>query len=289
MAFDLGDPIPLPFLTVDLNGAAVDVTTAVLTITLPDATTVTPAVAHVTLGSYAPAVPYISTLAGIHRVSWVGSGANAQDFTDSFNILPADPRFLISLNEARLGLGLAAANVVHNEDLRTFVSAATPIMEDLVGPALPASRVETYDGGRPKIVLLWSPLLSVSSVVESYGTFERTLTAQNIFDGSAVDAYGYTIELASGLLIRRISGKVAPFPPGVRNVQVTYVSGRSVVPGNVLLATRRLVRFLWQQEQQGFRSNAAPQTEMAYTPSGFAVPKAVIELCADSLRAQGGA
>lgn len=289
MAFDLGDPIPLTFLTTDGTGALADVTTAVLTITLPDATTVTPAVTHGVTGTYAPTVPYISTLAGIHRVSWVGSGANAQDYTDSFNVLPADPRFLISLDEARKGLGLAAANVVHNEDLRTFVSAATPIMEDIVGPALPASRVETYDGGRPKIVLLWSPLLSVSSVVESYGTFERTLTAENIFDGSAVNAYGYTIELATGLLIRRISGKVAPFPAGQRNVQVSYVSGRLVVSGNVLLATRRLVRFLWQQEQQGFRSNAAPKTEMAYTPSGFAVPKAVIELCAGDLRVTGAA
>jgi len=288
VAFDLGDPVPLVFLTKDATGVPASVTTAVLTITLPDGTSVTPAVQVGAVGTYAPVTPYLSLQPGIHRVSWVGTGANAQDYSDTFNVLPADPRFLISLDEARKGLGTAAANTVKDEDLRSVIAAATPIMEDIVGPILRTSRVETYDGGASTIVLLWSPVISISSMLETYGNNVRTLTLQDPFAGTGQDGYGYTVDLVSGIVTRRSAGVARPFALGRRNVQVSYVSGRATVGGNVLLATRRLVRFLWQQEQQGFRpAMGAPDTAMALTPSGFAVPRAVIELCAGDVRGPG--
>jgi hypothetical protein len=289
MAFDLGDTIPLPFLTKDPTGALADiVTTAVLTITLPDTTTVTPAVTHVTTGTYVPAVPYISTQPGIHKVSWVGSGTNAQDYTDTFNVMAADPGFIISLADARAGIGYPLANTTNDEDLRTYVAAATPVMEDLIGSILRVPRTDTYDGGRSQIVLLWTPLISVTSVIESYGTFERILNLENIFDGSAIDAYGYTIELDTGLLTRRIAGRVAPFPPGRRNVQVVYTSGRAALKGNHLLATRIVVRQMWQADQQGYRPTmGAPDADLVPTPSGFLVPRRAAQLCAGDIRNVG--
>lgn len=292
MAFDLGDPIPLTFETYDVATMLVptDVTTAVLTITLPDQSAVTPAVVKTSTGVYAPTAPYVSTQAGIHRVSWVGTiGGTTQFKTDTFNVLPADPRFLISLADARRGLGTTAANTVKDEDLRTYIAAATPIMEDIVGSILRQSRVESYDGGSTQINLLWPPLISVTSVIESYGSSsQRTLTAQDIFAGSGLDSYGYTVDLVSGIITRRASGVAMPFAAGKRNIQVTYVAGRSSVTGNILLATRRLIRHLWQQEQQGFRPPmSGPDTSMGTTPMGFAVPKAVLEMCADSTRISG--
>ena len=290
MAFDLGDPIPLVFTTKDATGALANVTTATLTITLPDGTSVSPAVTATGTGTYAPTTPYLSVQAGIHRVSWVGSGTNAQDFTDTFNVLAADPRYLISLADARAGLVLSPGNTAKDEDLRTYIAAATPIMEDLVGPILRTSRVESYDGGTTQINLLWAPLISVSSVIESYGsTYQRTLTAQDIFTGTGgMDAYGYTVDLTTGILTRRAAGVAIPFVAGKRNVQVSYVSGRAAITGNVLLATRRLIRHLWQQEQQSFRPDPRIAAEdTVRTPSGFAVPRAVVELCADSSRPPG--
>jgi hypothetical protein len=56
----------------------------------------------------------------------------------------------------------------------------------------------------------------------------------------------------------------------------------------VRLAAEEQLRFLWQLGQQGNRpgwGDAADDVE--FTPSGFAVPKRVIELCADSLRPPG--
>jgi hypothetical protein len=287
MAFDLGDPIPLSFTTRDATGALAAVTTAVLTITLPDATSVTPAVAAVTTGTYAPTSPWISTQAGMHRVSWVGSGTNAQTFTDTFNVLPADPRLLISLDEARKGLVLAAGNAVKDDDLRTYIAAATPIMEDIVGPILRTTRTESYDGGGMQICLLWAPIISIASIIESYGgSYFRTLNAQDVFSAGSTDPFGYSVDLTTGTITRRAAGVATHFASGLRNVQVTYVSGRAAVTGNLLLATRRLIRHLWEQDHRAFRQQHAT-TEVVLTPMGFAVPRAVIEMCADSSRPPG--
>lgn len=192
------------------------------------------------------------------------------------------PQYIISLDDARAALGMAFnASAAKDQDLLLFIAAATPIMEDLVGPIVSCPRVETYDGGRAQIALLHSPLVSVTSVVESYGsTYERTLTPQSRFDGTPVTAYGYDIDLATGLLTRLVSGVVAPFPGGRRNIQVSYVSGRATVSRNIILATRILVRHLWLLSgQQGLRPVlGAPDTSVGRTPSGFAVPNAVIEM-----------
>lgn len=289
MAYDLGDPIALIFKTTDATGSPANVTTAVLTVTLPDGTSVTPAVGVASpVGTYTTAAPYIASQAGMYRVSWAGSGTNAQAYTDVFNVMAADPRFLISLADARLGLNLPATNTMKDGDLRTYIAAATPIMEDLVGPILRSTRVETYNGGATQIALRWAPLISISSIVESYGsTSSHTLTVEDLFGGSASDAYGYTADLVTGMVTRRASGVAVAFMAGRRNIQVTYVSGRTVVAGNILLATRRLIRHLWQSEQQGYRPAMSGPDALAATPSGFAVPRAVIEMVADSQRAPG--
>ena len=262
----------------------------VLTITLPDLTTVTPATTG-TVGVYATTVPYVATLAGRYLVDWVATGTNACTSSDVFNVDAPDPGFIISLAEARAGIGMGAATT-KDEDIRSLIAAATPIMEDIVGPIMRKTRVETYDGGTSQINLLWSPVVSVTSVIESYGsTYVRTLTAEDtsMFASTGSDAYGYTVDLVSGILTRRAVGIAIPFMGGKRNIQVTYVSGRTVIGGNVLRATRLLIRHLWSQEQQSFRPNvlSAPDLPMTVTLSGFAVPRAVVEMCADSTRAPG--
>ena len=286
--FDLGDPIPLVFTVLNASGAPENATTVVLTITLPDLTTVTPAVTGL-VGVYTTTVPYVATLAGHYVVDWLATGTNACTSSDVFNVMAPDPGFIISLADARAGIGMSASTT-KDEDIRLLIAAVTPIMEDIVGPILRKTRVETYDGGTSQINLLWSPVISITSIVESYGsTYVRTLTAQDIFAGTGSDAYGYTVDLTTGIVTRRASGVAMCFMAGKRNVQVTYVSGRTAISSNVLMATRRLIRHLWSQEQQSFRPNvlSAPDPNMALTPSGFAVPRVVIELCADSTRAPG--
>lgn len=283
---DLGDVQHLSVIIRDSNGAPADAGAVVLTITLPDGTSSTPAVSHDGVGLYSS--DYTPTLAGRHLVRWVATGANASAYTDVFNVTSTAPRLLIGLEEARLGIG-AQSSTARDNDLRTLIASVTPIMEDICGPILSAAKDEWYDGGARTVRLNYAPIISVQTVSESYGNFVRTLTDQPL-DGSSFDAYGYTVDLVDGLLHRRASGRTGIFQPGRRNVRVSYTAGRSVIPDNILYATRRLVRFLWQQEQQGLgrpEFGTADATPMVTTPSGFLVPRVVVEACASEVRTVG--
>jgi hypothetical protein len=162
-------------------------------------------------------------------------------------------------------------------------------MEVIAGCLLRTTHVESYDGGTSQINLLWSPLISVTSIIESYGsTYQRTLTVQDIFSGSGTtDAYGYTVDLVTGIITRRAVGVAIPFVTGKRNIQVSYISGRAVIGLNILRATRYLIRHLWQMEQgQVPLVNGVPVATTVVL--GFAVPNVVIEMCgADDTRAPG--
>lgn len=283
--YDLGDSVAQQLTTRDAAGALADPATVVCTITLPDASTATPVVAHPSTGVYTVSFP--TTQAGRHLIRWVTTSP-AQTQTDVFWVAPVDPGMIISLAEARAGLRLPAGTTLGDEDLRELIVAATPIMEDLCGPIVPRSCDEWHDGGGGTIALLNAPVTAISAVAESYGNFTRPLTQQDL-SGSSFDSYGYTVDLATGILTRRASGRVSAFAPGRRNVHVTYTAGRAFLPANLTKATRRLVRWLWQIEQQGQRPNGStPDSTTTTTPSGFQVPTVVKILCAGELRTVWG-
>jgi hypothetical protein len=284
--YEIGDTYTATITVTDSTGTPVNAGAVVCTITLPDSTTATPAVANPSTGSYTVNYPIVQS--GQHLIQWVGTGANAFEQTDVFNVAASPPGSMISLAEARKGLGFSDSNKATDEDLRMFIAAATPIMEDLIGPVAAKTHIETFDGGTTRIALMYPPVLSVTSVIEAAGSnYQRTLTAQNIFSGSSsTDAFGYSLDFTTGVMVRRAAGVAIPFLGGVRNIQVTYVAGR-IVTGNQLLACRRLVKHLWQSEQQNYSPGLTSPEAIGLTPSGFAVPRAVIELCADSQRPQG--
>jgi hypothetical protein len=284
---DLGDPIVLTFNVTDTSGNPADATAAVLTITLPDASVVTPAVVHGGLGTYSATYP--TTQAGRHAVRGVATGTNASAYTDAFNVSAADPGMIIGLADARTALGWPAALVSASKDslLRSYIATATPIMEDIVGPILARAHTEEYDGGATSIQLLWAPVISITSVKESYGNFTRTLTAQPL-DGGPFDAYGYTVDLVSGTLTRRYTGQVGTFVGGRRNVLVAYVAGRTVIGENVIKATQRLLRWLYAPEQGEIRPDVSDTNAMSKTPSGLTIPKDVITLCGADVRITTG-
>lgn len=283
---DLGDPVVLTFLVKDADGNPVAAGAAVATVTLPDGTSSTPAVTNPTLGTYK--ATFATTQAGRHEIRWVATGANAQAYTDVFNVAAAAPGLIISLDEARNAIGFAAAATARDEDVRGYIAAASVVIEDLVGTVVRRTCDEWYDGGAGTVRLLHPPVLSITSVTESFGSSVRTLTEQPL-DGGGFGSFGYTVDLDDGILQRRVAGQIGVFQPGRRNVGVVYVAGRTVVPENVTKATRRLVKHLWDQEQTPGRPDlgGADGVAMTTTPSGFAVPRAVIELCADSLRIIG--
>jgi hypothetical protein len=267
MSFDVGDPIPLSVTVRNASGVPENATTMVLTITLPDGTTTAPAVTGMA-GVYTLTVPYFATQSGIHRVNWVATGTNACTNSDIFNVMAANPRFLISLDDARKALGTVAANTVKDEDLRVYVAAVTNIIEDVTGPILTLpGQVWTVDGGAAQ-VLLPAAVTSVQSVTDT------GVTLTPVSD--------YTVNLRSGIVTRGTLLYPFRFLPGIQNVSVTYTVGGSTVPGNVALAARIILRQLWiVSGQQGNRPTMGSSDSSGTTPGrfmGFAIPAAALEL-----------
>lgn len=260
MAFDLGDPIPLVFKTVDAAGAAANVTTAVLTITLPDGTTVLPTVgAPSPTGTYQPATPYISTQAGRASVRWVGTGTNAQSYTDAFDVLPSDPGFLFSVADARTILRIPATDTGSDELLRQYVGAVTAIVEFLCGKQVKQTVTQTYDGGNAGI-LLPSNLISVTSVVENTVTLATT---------------DYTVDPLACILYRGSPMAVFSFIPGIQNISVTFTKGNSVIAPNVLMGAELILKHFWSGTQQGNRptfGQADTSTAQTTNVLGYLIP-----------------
>lgn len=171
---------------------------------------------------------------------------------------------LITLEYAREGLNWKTAvgtDPAADADLTTYVQAATPVIESLVGPVLEVTRTRRFAGGTSAVVL---PEVAVSIVEVSE---DGTPTTDYVFDSDANIVY---------------AGDPAgsrTFTDGVLAVTVEYSAGFSVVPETLQLAARELVRHWWQQGKQSNRPSFDEAAEPTQAPMGFAVPRRVVELC----------
>lgn len=262
---------------VDADGNPADLPASAvpaLSVTLPDLTAATPAVSTDGVGLWH--ADLVTTQAGRHVARWSGAGFA---WVEAFSVDPSDVGMLLSLDEARRAVGRssrARANA-RDDELMGYVAAVTPIIEDIVGPILPRVCDEVHDGGGGAVMLRETPVLSVTSVTESGGSTPQDVTAA-----------GWSVDLASGLLDRRNGTSLTCWAGGIRNIHVVYTAGRAACPPNVLLAAKEELRFLWQTGRGAAHPGAGDeQTEVEYTPAGYAVPRRVIELCAGEIRGPG--
>ena len=166
---------------------------------------------------------------------------------------------LITLADARASLGWADTDIKYNDDLERYIEAATPLIEYKTGPLIVRARTFTFDGGSTA-VLLPVRFASVTTITES---------------GSPV--IDYVAQPTAGIIYAGTTQSPRSFLPGVQNVVVTVQVGSATVPPNVILATRELVRHLWQIGRQGNRP-AYGQDAAETPPMGFAYPRRVLEL-----------
>lgn len=176
---------------------------------------------------------------------------------------------LITLAEARASLGWATTNTANDSDLERYVEAATPVIENITGPIIQRSRVFTFSGDGPHVVV---PVrfVSVTAVVES-----------------GVTITDYVVDVASSTITAGETGGVRDFEYGFQNIVVTVSVGSATVPANVKLAARELVRFWWQQGRQANIPAFGEAPESGSVPMGFAVPKRVYELLEPNKRLAG--
>lgn len=262
--FDLGDVANLTVTVRNSAGTAANAGSVACSVTQPDGTVTTAAVVNTGTGTYSAG--FTPAQAGRHLIRWVATGANASSYTDVFDAFPANPRFLISLNDLREALNLAATNTTHDAELRLYLAAATLVIETIDRPYLTQSRTHTFDGGRKSLVLPETPISTVTSITNSPtpGTTETLPTST------------YRVDEFAGV----IHYYLGRFPAGSRNITVSYTVGDTVVPPNVVLAARELCRHWWQRSQQSPRPSfggASADGDTVYV-ANYAVPYFVIGL-----------
>lgn len=261
--FDLGDVVPLVFNTTDGDGNPANAGAVVLTVGKPDGTSATPAVTNPSTGRYE--VDFTAALEGLHTVRWVATGVNASAYQDVFNVREMTDQ-VISLAAARNQLRLAGAG--SDDDLRTFIAAATVAIEDHIGKKLirrtiTAERNYGVDG---VLILQRSPVLSLTSV--------STLDGATTWNVNDLDVDGDTG------IVTSLSG-----PRLVGNLKTTYMVGMRVIAANHLMAARFIVEQLWQT-MRPFAGNAnlpAGALEDSLDSRagglvGFAIPNRALEL-----------
>ena len=262
--YEVGQTVTFAVKIYDSTGALADLGggNPTCTVTKPDGTTTTATVTKPSTGNYQGALT--TTLAGRYRGTFIGSGTNsgALPWSDVADVWPSDPRLIISLADAKAALNVPSGTRVNDDELRLYIAATTQVIEDIVGNVLSTSITETFDGGGYSVLLSQVPSAITSVTV----------------DGTATT--NYVANLSSGIVYAGTSGVPWVFNSGRQNVVVTYAAGLQQIPPNVILAAREEVRFLYQIGQQGGRPSlgGAPQ-DLSWTPSGFAVPQRVIELC----------
>lgn len=236
-----------------------------LAVTRPDGLLLDPAPEPTGSGA-GTAAAFVPPMPGRYLLTWSagGDGALAAAHTDVLDVWPADPGFLIPIEEVVAGLQLPAnADPAKLGDLRLYLAAATPVIEDITGPMLAATKTFTGWAGESSVILPHLPNQILSITV----------------DGAPV--LDYVPDLTSGIIYGGTRYQLRPF--GAGELVITYRIGSQVIPPNVRLAARELVRFWWQGGMQGSGGGnvrgARPEAD-TFTPSGFAVPRRVMELCA---------
>lgn len=237
-----------------------------LTVTAPDGQTSTPAV---TLESGVCTATVPTPHPGRYLLHWADT-TGPVTHADVVDVWPADPRFLISLADARAALRFRDKDAAASEDdLRLYIAAATEVLEDITGAILIRTIVQPSDGGRSGVALWERPHRIISVTV------------------NGEDTTAYVPNLNAGIVYAGAKGD-GRFPAGRQNIVVTYETGGAEVSMSIQLAARELVRHLWSVGRpSGQQTQAATASEQAFTPSGFAVPKRVIELCHNTYRLPG--
>jgi uncharacterized phiE125 gp8 family phage protein len=168
---------------------------------------------------------------------------------------------LVTLAETKTHLR-TPANATDSQ-LTDMIEAASAACEQYTGRTWTATTItaETHSGGRPELVLLRTPVASVTTVVESGVTLASTDWV-----------------LDAPLLWRGTSTAAMSWAPGRGNIAVTYVAGPATVPDTIKQGVLEHVRHLWTTQLGG---TAVPRAgaDMEWSPeAGEHIPRRVAQL-----------
>lgn len=277
--YDIGDKVTATT-TVLVNSVPTDATVAA-TVTDPAGGTTVPSVSHPGTGQYSTDIT--PTLSGNYLVHWVASGTAVG--VDEYQFYVQPPGFrAVSLTDAKTHINKSATFTGDDNELRGFIDVAGEVIDGIAGPTVNRTVVEYHNGGSMEIYLRFWPVVSVTSVVETWpGGPNYTLTQETDLGLGQGTGYDFTFNPNLGSLSRRVNNWIYTFPPGVDNIKITYVAGRKQPwPAAIRMAALEEVAYLWRSSQTGRgagRSASGTGIEETLTIAGLgAVPVRVVQL-----------
>lgn len=234
---------------------------AVLTITKPDATAVTPAPVPVNdpPGSGSYYYDYTLPTPGLFQFAWSTTGPGTAPTPDYVNV--RSYLSIVSLAETKLHLN--KTTTTGDDELAAFMMAATELIENKVGICVPRQFTDRVEEGRWRLLLEHRPVIAVASVTSVWPS------------GPSWDTTVLRVDQQAGIV-----DQVSPFPFWWAPWDVIYTAGRQVIAERWIHAAKEQVRHLWET-QRGSQPPALLQGEEVFTTTtgfSFSVPRRVLEL-----------
>jgi hypothetical protein len=273
MIYDLGDVVPLGITITDSTGALANAGAVTCTIYLPDGTTATGGITNPSTGLYN--CDFTPTQTGRHAVKWLATGTNASAYSDEFTIRDFAELGIVGLDEVKVYLNISSTDTSMDDELRSFIDAASDLAESYVGQVLGRRTFtsELYDGGADCIRIRNPRAISITSVYEN---------------GALVAPSGYALDYTGQRLYRVGSSTLYAtnsygyWTAGFNNVSVTYVAGYVNPPMAARQGVLEIIRHLWQTQRGSMsvlgRTLGGDELTPATTGAGYSLPRRAMEL-----------
>jgi uncharacterized phiE125 gp8 family phage protein len=144
---------------------------------------------------------------------------------------------IVTLQDVKANLNITRST--DDAELMDFLADAVRAIEDRIGPIATRTVSEEIDEHGPRIVLSYTPVLAVQSVM-----IEPWLGSDPVDDTAA-----WRLNTTTGVLRRMVVGGSLPYYGPGSIFTVTYTVGRADVPGPVNRAIMTQVEEMWKSQR----------------------------------------
>lgn len=152
---------------------------------------------------------------------------------------------------------LTGADATNDEKLRMVTQMACEWVQRFLGRAIaPTKFFRRFDTSSTRLVLPYSPILEIESVVETWGlNGDHVLVYQTPESQGGAGDQMYQVDWVHGVLIRTYQGLIGrPWFPGTNNIAVSWTAGYNPVPMDIRIATLELANYWWRNTQESQRT-----------------------------------
>lgn len=289
--YDLGSAVPVTDIQLTLTSdgtTPANGTGVTLTVTLPDGTNATPALANPQAGTYQPAAPYVTVQPGHHLWAWTWTSASVatSETIDSFEVRVAPDPTITSLAEAKEILKLQSDSSF-DQVIRGFSQAITEWIEYTCGAVVTRQVTEVVRAQGRVITLGTVPVRTdLGTALDPSGRRDGS-TTNGLVSITPLMSYGFMYDLSQlnvdgpRGIVRQLQG-LPFFYSGDPYSQflATWWAGRKIIPWGIYEAAKIALKHVWAVERGGSVSGAVAygEEETVQTGFGFAVPNRAVEL-----------